>query len=327
MSLINNDVQQQFMASISMSPGPKKHVIAMVTIDSPRIILALDYLIALQAFASEAFAQDQPLEVEEIEETPEDSDASSSVAVSGNKSSTDEQKSRISPEGQQMTFSLRADIVDAQVIMIANPAIPNTEAIVLGTKQVPFSHQNVSTLQINKVGMFLCRMDKFETSRLRILDDSHFELSVDSRAQDKGSALTSIDVHVEPLVLRLSLRDILLATQIMNKVSEMRKPPEAEKTDEPQRIKEIKGTDKKSSKRRSTIGGKTGSATGSKARSHLIPEQRLAPQQSAIIRREELSAQFDGIRVVPHWGFARTTPAGLECQEVQCRCQRLVDPL
>ncbi|GAM41640.1 late endosome to vacuole transport-related protein [Talaromyces pinophilus] len=298
MSLINNDVQQQFMASISMSPGPKKHVIAMVTIDSPRIILALDYLIALQAFASEAFAQDQPLEVEEIEETPEDSDASSSVAVSGNKSSTDEQKSRISPEGQQMTFSLRADIVDAQVIMIANPAIPNTEAIVLGTKQVLFSHQNVSTLQINKVGMFLCRMDKFETSRLRILDDFTLELSVDSRAQDKGSALTSIDVHVEPLVLRLSLRDILLATQIMNKVSEMRKPPEAEKTDEPQRIKEIKGTDKKSSKRRSTIGGKTGSATGSKARSHLIPEQRLAPQQSAIIRREELSAQFDGIRVI-----------------------------
>ncbi|PCH06461.1 Vacuolar protein sorting-associated protein 13 [Penicillium occitanis (nom. inval.)] len=298
MSLINNDVQQQFMASISMSPGPKKHVIAMVTIDSPRIILALDYLIALQAFASEAFAQDQPLEVEEIEETPEDSDASSSVAVSGNKSSTDEQKSRISPEGQQMTFSLRADIVDAQVIMIANPAIPNTEAIVLGTKQVLFSHQNVSTLQINKVGMFLCRMDKFETSRLRILDDFTLELSVDSRAQDKGSALTSIDVHVEPLVLRLSLRDILLATQIMNKVSEMRKPPEGEKTDEPQRIKEIKGTDKKSSKRRSTIGGKTGSATGSKARSHLIPEQRLAPQQSAIIRREELSAQFDGIRVI-----------------------------
>uniref|UniRef100_A0A093VF33 Vacuolar protein sorting-associated protein n=1 Tax=Talaromyces marneffei PM1 TaxID=1077442 RepID=A0A093VF33_TALMA len=297
MSLINNDVQQQFMASISMSPGPKKHVIAMVTIDSPRIILALDYLIALQVFASEAFAQDQPLEIEEIDETPEDSDAMSITTVSGNKSSVDEQRSRTSPEEQQITFSLRADIVDAQVIMLANPAIPNTEAIVLGTKQVLFSHQNVSTLQINKVGMFLCRMDKFETSRLRILDDFTLELSVDSRAQDKGSALISIDVHVEPLVLRLSLRDILLATQIMNKVSEMRKPPEVEKSDEPQKIKDIKGTDKKS-RRRSTIGGKIGSTTGLKARSHLIPEQRLTPQQSAIIRREELGAQFDGIRVI-----------------------------
>jgi vacuolar protein sorting-associated protein 13A/C len=69
MSLINNDVQQQFMASISMSPGPKKHLIAMITIDSPRIILALDYLMALQSFASEAFAQDQTLEL--VEETDE----------------------------------------------------------------------------------------------------------------------------------------------------------------------------------------------------------------------------------------------------------------
>jgi hypothetical protein len=36
MSLINNDVQQQFMASVSISGGPEKHLIAMLTIDSPR---------------------------------------------------------------------------------------------------------------------------------------------------------------------------------------------------------------------------------------------------------------------------------------------------
>jgi vacuolar protein sorting-associated protein 13A/C len=298
MSLINNDVQQQFMASVSMSPGPKKHVIAMVTIDSPRIILALDYLMALQSFASEAFAQDQPLQVEEVDETPEESDTASTVTAGGYKSPGIEQKPASSEEGQ-MTFSLRADIVDAQVIMIANPAIAHTEAIVLGTKQLLFSHQNVDTLQISKVGMFLCRMDKFETSRLRILDDFTLELSVDSRAQDKGSALTSIDVHVEPLVLRLSLRDILLATQIMNKVSEMRTKSEPESQgDEPQRIKEIKGTDKKS-RRRSTLGGKVApAATGSKPKTNLIPEQRLAPQQSAVVRREELGAQIDGVRVI-----------------------------
>jgi vacuolar protein sorting-associated protein 13A/C len=39
------------MASISMSGGPEKHLIAMLTIDSPRIMFALDYLSASEANA------------------------------------------------------------------------------------------------------------------------------------------------------------------------------------------------------------------------------------------------------------------------------------
>ncbi|KAL1985887.1 hypothetical protein VTN96DRAFT_7265 [Rasamsonia emersonii] len=302
MSLINNDVQQQFMANISMSPGPDKHLIVMTTIDSPRIIFALDYLVALQSFANAAFATEAPMEVEGVDETSE-SDTTSSVAASRDRSSAVSSGQDTAPKEGQMTVSFRADIVDAQVILIANPTIANTEAIVLGTKQILFSHQNVSTLQINKVGMFLCRMDKFETSRLRILDDFTLEMSLDSRPQEKGSTMTNIDVHVEPLILRLSLRDILIATQIMNKVSEMTtRSTQARKGDEPKKIKEIKGDDAKSSKGR-TAGAKQKStdvaSRGSQVRADVFaPEQRLAPQQSAIIKREELSAQIDGIRVI-----------------------------
>ena len=221
MSLINNDVQQQFMASVSMSPGPEKHLIAMLTIDSPRIMFALDYLSALQSFSQSAFASEAPAEVvEEESETPEESETGSVTAASSDKAITEVPSGEAA--GASMTVSFRVNLVDAQVIMVANPTIPHSEAIVLGTKEVLISHQNVSTLQIQKVGMFLCRMDKFETSRLRILDDFTLEMSVDSRAQEKGSALTSIEVHLEPLVLRLSLRDILMAIQIVNKASEMR---------------------------------------------------------------------------------------------------------
>jgi vacuolar protein sorting-associated protein 13A/C len=298
MSLINNDVQQQFMASLSMSPGPDKHLIVMITIDSPRIIFALDYLFALQSFASAAFATEGPLQVEDGDETPEETDTASSAGASGDKSpAAPSDQDAASKEGQ-MTVSFRADIVDAQVIMIANPTIANTEAIVLGTKQLLFSHQNVSTLQVNKVGMFLCRMDKFETSRLRILDDFTIEVSMDSRAEEKGSSSTSIDVHIEPLILRLSLRDILIAIQIMNKVSEMTtRNTQGQEANEPKKIKDAKDDDKKSSKRRST--GVDVSSRGSRPRGDaLVPEQRLAPQQSAIMKREELNAQVDGIRVI-----------------------------
>lgn len=303
MSLINNDIQQQFMASISISPGPDKHLIAMLTIDSPRIIVALDYLSALQSFTNSAFATEEPVEEEEIDETPEGSEPRSSTAEDTDDSVITPSNGDTQAPAGQMTVSFRLNLVDAQVITIANPAITHTEAIVLGTKQLLFSHQNVSTLQISKVGMFLCRMDKFETSRLRILDDFTLEMSMDSRPQERGSALTSINVHVEPLVLRLSLRDILMAIQIVNKASEMRaqKPNEGE-TGEPNRISDGKGTSAKSSKRKS-VGRPTSTALA--PRHHRCSsgavdttEPGLISHRSAILKKEEMNAQIDGVRVI-----------------------------
>lgn len=303
MSLIKSDVQQQFMANISVSPGRDKHLIAMFTIDSPRIIFALDYLFALQSWASTAFATEETTEVEEGNETPEESDAESSVVASTDKSAVvSSNGGDTSANGGRMTVSFRANIVDAQIILIANPTISNTEAIVLGTKQVLLSHQNVSTLQINKVGMFLCRMDRFETSRLRILDDFTVEMSMDNRPQDKGSTLTSIDMHVEPLVLRLSLRDILIATQIVNKASQLTNRGQNADSGGQKKAKETRANNAKSSKNRTSGGNTSSTPTASKALRNGsgtdTSDQRLVPQRSAVIKREELTAQIDGVRVI-----------------------------
>ncbi|KAL3479124.1 hypothetical protein BJX99DRAFT_255899 [Aspergillus californicus] len=303
MSLINNDVKQQFMASVTMSPGPEKHLIAMLTIDSPRIILALDYLSALQTFANSIFATDEPFEEEDGVEFPEEDEPRSSMAESTDTSlvspSVEEEPTAAAPS--QMTVSFRVSLVDAQIITIANPAIPHTEAIVLGAKEVLFSQQNVSTLQVNKVGMFLCRMDKFETSRLRILDDFTLELSIDSRPQDKGASLTSIDIHVEPLVLRLSLRDILMAIQIVNKASEMRAERDLPtETGETKAISDSKGTSGPKSRRKSSVGKQTSTAPATKPRrrSSRGVDTKPAHQHSVILKREELKAQVDGVRVI-----------------------------
>ncbi|KAL6231310.1 hypothetical protein BDW75DRAFT_48238 [Aspergillus navahoensis] len=304
MSLINNDVKQQFMASVSMSPGPDKHLIAMLTIDSPRIILALDYLSALQSFANSVFSTNEPLEDVEDTESPEEDEPRSSMAESTDGSLRSPSLEEEPPTPSQKTVSFRVSLVDAQIITIANPAIPHTEAIVLGAKEVLFSKQNVSTLHVSKVGMFLCRMDKFETSRLRILDDFTVELSMDSRPQDRGASLTSIDVHVEPLVLRLSLRDILMAIQIVNKASEMR----AERTllaetGETKALPENKGTSGSRSRRKSSVGKQT-SAAATK-RSHRLSigavntiDRKPVNKRTVVLQREELKAQVDGIRVI-----------------------------
>ncbi|KAK2755982.1 hypothetical protein FQN54_005779 [Arachnomyces sp. PD_36] len=295
MSLINNDVKQQFMASISVSPGPDKHLIAMLTIDSPRIIFALDYLFALQSFASTAFSTEEGVQIEEAQdETTEESESTSST-----RSSSDETvvaQSSTPAKQQTMTMSLRASVVDAQVILIANPAISNTEAIVLGSKQLLYSQQNASTLQMSKVGMFLCRMDKFETSRLRILDNFTVEMSMDNRSHGKATSFTSIDVHVEPLVLRLSLRDILLALQIVNKASELTNKGTAQESKggyDPKKTKETKPSSKSSKKALTS-----GRPTSSRAPGQNQQALGAATQQSAVMKREEMAAHIDGIRVI-----------------------------
>ncbi|KAH7135967.1 hypothetical protein B0J11DRAFT_425934 [Dendryphion nanum] len=301
MSLINNDVKQQFMASVSISGGQEKNLIALLTIDSPRIILALDYLFALQSFINAGLATDEPLA---IEEELEEDDAESSADLMSPDGTRSPEKLETPPEPENgMNISFRVNLVDAQVVLIANPAIPNSEAIVLGTKQVLVSKQQAMTLQVDKVGMFLCRMDKFETSRLRILDDFSIQTALDIRNQGAKSSLTRINVDIEPLVLRLSLRDILLAMQIVNRASAMSANDDTKiASEEPQKLKQGPG----STKPKSSAGKPSSSkpptksiATSKRASSHSATQsQSLKPTSSAVLKREEMNVKLEGIRVV-----------------------------
>lgn len=308
MSLINDDVKQQFMASVTMSGGNDKHLIVMLTIDSPRVIMAIDYLLAVQAFANSAFPSAQPMEIEDASQQAlinDETDSGISTPVDARRSSP-EQPAADAQQASPMSMSFRVNVVDAQVILIANPAIPNSEAIVLGTKQVLVSQQNASTLQITKVGMFLCRMDKFETSRLRILDDFSVTMSMDSRSKGRQSSLTSISIDIEPLVLRLSLRDILLAIQIVNKASEMTSDisgPEKPQDTEPAKIKQITGTAAGSTKRKSvqgkpvsTVARQTIHSKAPKKDSDGPPSPRRS--SSIVMKREEMTATIEGIRII-----------------------------
>ncbi|KAL8960211.1 MAG: hypothetical protein Q9193_003044 [Seirophora villosa] len=307
MSLINNDVKQQFMANVTISGGKDRHLIAMLTVDSPRVILAIDYLFAVQAFASTAFATDEVATVPEPAEdvSPSEEEASGVTTPANDEPEPKQQKpqDKSSKEGS-MSMSFRVNVVDAQVILIANPTISNSEAIVLGTKQVLLSQQNASTLQVTKVGMFLCRMDKFDSSRLRILDDFTLQVSMDSRSQDTKSSLTSISVDIEPLVLRLSLRDILLALQIVNKASETMGGTDKKIEDtEPAKIKEITSDAPRTQKRKSiatkTMTTKARRASQSEAQNKSEKSRaNRAPETSIVMKREELTATLEGIRVI-----------------------------
>ncbi|KAK4623994.1 Vacuolar protein sorting-associated protein 13 [Fulvia fulva] len=309
MSLINTDVKQQFMASVLISGGDDKHLIALLTIDSPRVVLALDYLFAVSNFVQDGLKQNEPLAIEEDSDENADGEKADDASVSTKeivkrRETEHEQNKQEGQSGSGMQISYRVNVVDAQVLLIANPTISNSEAIVLGTKQVLVSQQHAMTLQVEKIGMFLCRMDQFETTRLRILDDFSIQTSLDMRSYGEDSSLCSIQVDIEPLVLRLSLRDIMLAMQIFQRASAMSASQDKGMADEgPKKIDQVKAASAKSTKK----GLKSGAKSTQKVTANTISTKKTTPSKqaeaksavgSAVLKREEMKISMEGIRVV-----------------------------
>jgi vacuolar protein sorting-associated protein 13A/C len=309
MTSSNKDVQQ-FMASVTISGGEERNLIAIVAVDSPRVIFALDYLFAIQAFIDGGFAVDETLIAEDDESvigTPDESDTDSvktdcpSRPVPSRPKSFTKTSSQDSsqPDQQPMNIAFRVDVVEAQIILIANPTTSSSEAIVLGTRQILLSQQHALTLQVSKMGMFLCRMDRFDNSRLRILDDFSLQMSMDSSKMD----LTSIHIDIEPLVLRLSLRDILLAIQIVSRTSELSGHDEQEShkaSASEVKAKQLKSSSGSTMKRR-TASGKATSTVAKKSKGATVAPSRSNNQpvgKQLVEKHEELTATLDGMRVI-----------------------------
>ncbi|KAJ4155145.1 hypothetical protein LMH87_000404 [Akanthomyces muscarius] len=305
----NNKEAQQLMASVTMSGGRERNLIAMATIDSPRVIFALDYLFAVQKFVSEGLIVDEssPMDDESVGETIDGSDKDSTQVtrpgsasrkstsiMSRQAGATENDGKEVEAKKPTINMGFRINLVDAQVILIANPVTSSSEAIVLSIRQVLLSKQHALTFQVSQIGMFLCRMDKFETSRLRIIDDFSIQLNMDSSQAE----LTNIHLEIEPLILRLSLRDILLALQIIGKASELSSidTKEPEETAAEQKARKLRkaGLSQRASSGRTSTMAKTRATKTTAAKTTKAVQAAI----KTVTRHEELSATVEGVRIV-----------------------------
>ncbi|KAK6330143.1 hypothetical protein TWF730_004642 [Orbilia blumenaviensis] len=294
----------QFMASITISGQTNRHLIAMLTIDSPRIIFALDYLFALRDFVVAGIGINETDQIDPIQTSTEgsstdiSSDSDVDIHTSSRSEETKPSNTVTEKAGTQMETSFRINIVDAQVILIAHPESNSSEAIVLGTKQVLLAQQHALTLEVSKVGMFLCRMDKFETSRLRILDDFGAKISMETRPVGDGQSITSVSISVEPLVLRVSLRDIMLAMQIVTKASELSGTSNVSDQTDVSKQPHFGNVNSSSSIRKSATGRSSSISKSSTITTVAIVSPRGSQAASTILNKEEMIVAIDGFRVI-----------------------------
>ncbi|CCL98963.1 uncharacterized protein FIBRA_00971 [Fibroporia radiculosa] len=170
--------------------------LAVVNVDSPKVIFAIDPVIALLEFALSPFSESLPRHNSEIEaqdSTPQEDTAEQDI-----------HSSRI---------DFRLDLHDVSISVLQNDTDLETQAICLSVKQVLLSQQGVLALTVDHLGMSLIRMGNETPESVRFMDDVDLTMSLDSRASS-SQQLTSLEVSLKPLVFRASYRDINLITDI-----------------------------------------------------------------------------------------------------------------
>lgn len=186
------------MVSYTMSGGKDASSLAIVTIDSPKFILAVEPLAALLEFALAPFkaSSNDNAQVQQEEQLGKDQ-------VEG-------------PTSTSGGMAFRVNIVHATVTVLANDSDPKSQAIELSIKEIGLSSQSVLTFEVKELGMAFGRMDKPD-ARVRFLDDLNVALSLDTRRRG-SQQMTSFEIEIpDAVIFRASYSDIMLITDIVNK--------------------------------------------------------------------------------------------------------------
>ncbi|KAJ3031870.1 UNVERIFIED_CONTAM: hypothetical protein HDU68_011629 [Siphonaria sp. JEL0065] len=114
-------------------------------------------------------------------------------------------------------FKFRVDIVDVEIILLQDPKVRDSEAILLLGHELVICYDLVLSLSTKDMGMFFCVMNNRKESTLRFIQNFDLTMVMDSRLPSPGHQLTAINIDISPLMLRVSFRDVQLITDIFNK--------------------------------------------------------------------------------------------------------------
>jgi len=123
--------RNQFMVLFTMSGGADSSSLAVVTIDSPKVIFTLDPIFALLDFFTSAFPPTPPLK------DGEDDQGTRSKAIATTKSKS----ASAQDTSQPPNFAFRVDMHDVAVTVLESDADANSQAISLGIQQILMSQQ------------------------------------------------------------------------------------------------------------------------------------------------------------------------------------------
>lgn len=182
----------------------------IITVDSPNIVLSLDFMFLLKDFFMSPFAVNEPTEAQRF-------------AESHNNKKSEAHSHQVQNVDQTPITKMRykVNVVDLQVLCLASPEKKESEAVILSFRQLTVDQDDNLEVNLDGIGMILCRMDKKEESTMPFVEEFSMQLNIDNHMVNTPHNITNIKLKVEPIILRLSYQDSMIIVSIANKAVEL----------------------------------------------------------------------------------------------------------
>jgi vacuolar protein sorting-associated protein 13A/C len=226
MNRIRTDGPQLQLRYEASPPNPSSDQTLLVALDTPHIILSVDHIFALQKYFMAPFTVEQETEAQKYAETQKRKASTDLANPQTTRNTTQGRTARATKtqnDDQQTSkgaFYYRINIVDPEIVLLANPALPNSEAIILSAEQILVSQQALMTVNVSKIGMFLCIMEKKSEATIRFIEDFEISMSMESHTSANNN-ITSIVIDITALILKLSYLDIMVISKVVNRALEL----------------------------------------------------------------------------------------------------------
>ncbi|EIW86715.1 vacuolar protein sorting-associated protein 13 [Coniophora puteana RWD-64-598 SS2] len=256
--------RNQFMILYSAAGSTSGSSLAIVTVDSPHVLFAVEPVFALLDFFTAGISSSTPEETEKKEYNNVDSRSS---------------------RGQQTQLDFRFDLHDVSVSILEDEANPNSQAIRLYIDQILLSQQGIMALSVNQLGLSLIQMG-VETDTVRLLDNVDITFTLDSRTS-KREQMTSMEMTAKPIIIRASYRDIMLISTIVTKAANLYAKFQGGSS---------RASTTSASSVKSTMTDSAPSrpphSTYKHSQDYMIGSARV------VMSKEQMSASFDGFRLI-----------------------------
>lgn len=179
-----------------------------VNVDSPKIVLSLDYLFLLKDFFMGPFAVIEPTEAQKF-------------ALAQKTKKQPEKQVQRQDQAPATVMKYNINVVDLRIICLGNPESKASEAVILSFDQLTVIQETSLEVHLDGIGMILCRMDNIEESTMHFVEVFSVLLKMETTSTSSVHNLTSITLKVDPIILRLSYQDAMLIMSIVNKGIEL----------------------------------------------------------------------------------------------------------
>lgn len=111
-------------------------------------------------------------------------------------------------------FTYRINVVDAEIIVLGDPTVKDTEAVMLYANQLLVVQDSATSLSLKQAYMYLINMERRQETKFRLV--SAFDATLRMDVNPDGTKIVSSVSAQKPLEMRISYRDFALFSKLFS---------------------------------------------------------------------------------------------------------------